>query len=115
MARAPSRTPQDPQAGGWSARRPLMSGFVMIASGVFAGANRANQDETSKSGNPDSIIVGMSGSAGLRVAVVTARAFILPALICGSAGGRLSNIRSTSFAISAMLAAAVPRYGIWTM
>jgi HlyD family secretion protein len=35
MARAPSRTPQDPQAGGWSARRPLMSGFVMIAVLLF--------------------------------------------------------------------------------
>ena len=40
-------------------------------------------------------MVGVSGSAGDRVADVTASARNLPALICGSDGGRLSNMSCT--------------------
>lgn len=46
----------------------------------------------SKSGNPDSIIVGTSGKSGLRLAAVTASALSLPFFIKGKDGGRLSNI-----------------------
>src|SRR5262249_50075602 len=47
--------------------------LAMISDGVRAGANNAYQEETSKPGTPTSAIGGMSGAAGVRCAVVTAR------------------------------------------
>src|SRR5262245_28687629 len=50
----------------------------MIDGEVFAGAKNAYQDDTSKPGTPDSAIVGTSGIAVARLAVVTASPRSLP-------------------------------------
>ncbi len=63
----------------------------------------------SKSGYPDSIMVGTSGSCGTRRALVTASARTFPARMCGSEGGTESTMMSTSPARSAVIAAAAPR------
>ena len=54
-------------------------------------------------------MVGTFGKAGLRSALVTASGFNLPPLIKPIAGGKLSNIKSTSFAITATFAKEEPR------
>ena len=59
--------------------------------GTLAGANMANQVVASKPGT-DSATVGTSGAAGERVAVVCAKARILPSLAMGRAEGMLSNM-----------------------
>jgi hypothetical protein len=69
--------------------------FATMAAGVPAGARTPNHDYASYPGSPASAIVGTSGSAGARARDVTASARSLPALICGSDGGRLSNISCT--------------------
>src|SRR4029453_15257097 len=76
-----------------------------------AGASTPNHDEASKPGNPASATVGTSGSAGARVLEVTASARSLPALICGSDGGRLSNISCTWPLRRSAKAGALPLYG----
>ena len=85
--------------------------FAMIAGGVPAGASRPNHDDASNPGRPDSATVGTSGYAGARVAEVTANARSFPDLICGSDGGRLSNINCTCPAIRSCNAGALPLYG----
>ena len=60
-------------------------------------------------------MVGSSGKACERWLLVTASALSLPALICGSADGRLSNIRSVVPPIRSISAGPEPRYGKWTM
>src|SRR4029453_17843883 len=82
-----------------------------------AGASTPNHDEASKPGRPASATVGTSGSAGARVADVTASGRSFPALICGSDGGRLSNISCTWPPSRSCSAGALPLYGagvIWT-
>ena len=64
---------------------------------------------------PASAIVGTSGIALERVAVVTASAFSLPALMLADAAARLSKLRSTWPASSASCAGLPPAYGMWTM
>src|SRR5262245_8698670 len=86
--------------------------------GVPAGASRPNQDDASKPLNgapPASAMVGNSGSTDERTALVTASAFSLPALMCGSELGRLSNIRSTLPPSRSISAGPEPRYGRWVM
>ena len=82
--------------------------------GAPAGASKPNHDEASNpfSGAPPaSAIVGNSGAAAERTALVTASAFNLPALMCGSELGRLSNIRSQLPPIRSISAGPEPRYG----
>ena len=62
-----------------------------MSRGVLAGAKTANQVVASKPGTV-SATVGTSGAAGERLAVVCARARILPSLTIGRADGMLSNI-----------------------
>ncbi len=83
--------------------------------GVAAGAKNANHVASSKPGRPDSAIVGRSGASGERVAVVTASPRSLPALMWGSAVGRLSNIRSTCPPSRSVIAGPAPRYGMCSM
>ena len=82
-------------------------------------AGRARAGRTTSSprspARPASAIVGSSGTAALRCALVTAKAFSLPALICGSAEGRLSNIRSIVPPIRSSSAGPEPRYGKCSM
>ncbi|MNM93832.1 hypothetical protein D3C81_1062180 [compost metagenome] len=72
--------------------------FSTISRGVLAGANTPNQVEISKPSSPSplpaSAMVGNSGNAAARPAVVTAKALSLPALILADADARLSKIRS---------------------
>src|SRR6188768_1240459 len=63
----------------------------ITARGVPVGTKNANQPETSKSGTPDSAIVGTSGSEGTRERVETAMARSFPDSTCGSAGGMLEK------------------------
>ena len=69
---------------------------------------------TSNSGKPDSTRVGASGNIGLRSREVTASRRILPALICGAEMESASNMKSTSPARSAAIAAGAPRKGTCT-
>src|SRR5436190_23717553 len=86
-----------------------------MAGGVPVGASTPNHDEASKPGIPDSATVGTLGSAAARVNEVTASARSLPALMCGSAEGRLSNINCTCPPIRSCNACELPLYGICVM
>src|SRR5688572_559324 len=89
-----------------------------MSAGAPAGASKPNHDDASKplSGAPPaSAMVGRSGTAAERTALVTASAFSLPALMCGSALGRLSNIRSQFPPIRSINAGPEPRYGRCSM
>src|SRR5215813_2384759 len=59
-------------------------------------------------------MTGTSGSASERVAVVTASARSLPALMCGVDDGVTSNITCAWPARRSVSAGVVPRYGMWT-
>jgi hypothetical protein len=65
--------------------------FWIISVGVFLGAPTPNQALDSKPGRK-SLIVGMSGSASERIAVVTASARTLPALMYSIKLGSGSNM-----------------------
>src|ERR1700754_4971120 len=69
--------------------------FAITSGGVLAGAIRPNHDDTSKSGKPDSALVGRLGALGDRSLVVTASARSLPPCACGQAEGMLSNMNCT--------------------
>jgi hypothetical protein len=70
---------------------------LTISGGVPAGASRPNHELASKPLRlPACYTVGTPGSASLGCAMVTARAFSLPALISCIDEGRLSNITSMS-------------------
>ncbi|MNT27101.1 hypothetical protein D3C72_1627170 [compost metagenome] len=60
-------------------------------------------------------MVGTSGSAGERVALVTASARRRPAFTCGSEPGRLSNISCTWLASRSAIAGPLPLYGTCTI
>src|SRR5262245_8657938 len=86
-----------------SSRRCFRSGaaraFIMtpwsrstIAPDVATGTATPCHTVTSKSGMPDSILVGTSGTCTARSAEVTASGRTRPALISGSCPGRLANI-----------------------
>ena len=77
------------------------------ALGVPVGASTPNQATVSKPGS-DSASAGTSGRLAWRVAVVTASARTLPALICADQGGRLPIIRLTSSASTAATAGDAP-------
>ncbi len=61
--------------------------FAKTSGGVLLAEKKPNQVVSSNSGNPCSAIVGTSGSAAERCALVTAKAFNLPALMNGMVGG----------------------------
>src|SRR5690606_5136302 len=69
--------------------------LAITAWGVPLGADRPNQDCTTKSLSLFSVKVGTSGSESTRWSMVVARARSLPACTCGSDEGRLSNMEST--------------------
>src|SRR5712671_397177 len=75
-----------------SAKAALISklSLSMIVVGVFLGAPTPNQALVSKPGT-NSAMVGTSGSASNRVAVVTAKDRSLPDLMCPIDSGRTSN------------------------
>src|SRR4051812_42542746 len=87
----------------------------MIGFGVLAGASMLCQLVISNPGNPDSAIVGISGTMRERRGVVTASPRSFPALICGSAGGSPAIIICTWPAITAAIAGPVPLYGTCTI
>ncbi len=69
--------------------------LAITSGGVPAGANRPVQALVAKSGKPLSIIVGTSGSSGLRCALVTASARSCPVLISGSSTEMPSKVYCT--------------------
>src|SRR5262245_15393234 len=82
--------------------RPMTSG------GVFLGAMMPKNALASYPGTNWST-VGMSGSASERAVVVTASARSLPARMCSTDDGRLSNIRCTCPARRSVSAGPAPR------
>src|SRR5262245_10693467 len=56
--------------------------LLMMAGGVPAGASNPNMTSCGNPMSPTSVMVGVSGSSGQRLALVTASAFSLPALKC---------------------------------
>src|SRR5258708_39352391 len=58
------------------------------ALGVPAGARTPDQNVACRLGSPASVVVGTSGSCGLRVSSALARALSFPASLCGSRIGR---------------------------
>jgi len=82
--------------------------LVMIVRGVPAGARMPEYTTRSKPGNPDSIIVGTSGTAPTRLLEVTARPRILPAWMFETAGGMLRNENVTSFESTARADGVLP-------
>jgi hypothetical protein len=83
---------------------------AMIACGVFAGTRIPYQLVTSYPGSV-SAIAGVSGSAVLRFALVTARPRSLPDLICGIAGSSGLNVSCVSPLIVASNVSAAPFIG----
>src|SRR6266545_3051557 len=71
----------------------------------------AYHEETSKPGTPASAIGGRCGTAGIRLAVVTARPRSLPPWISGSTAPILLNITSTRPGKRSLSAGPAPRYG----
>src|SRR5690606_24834306 len=82
----------------WPSSLSLISGLLtttemalatlsMMGCGVLLGTNMAYHESTSKSGTPDSCIVGTSGNKGLRRTVDTARGFKRPVLTKPTAAG----------------------------
>ena len=113
---APCESSRSFSAGAPSALADSCWTRLTISAGVPAGASRPNHELASKPlTGPASAIVGTSGKAALRSPLVTASAISLPALTCGSADGRLSNIRSIVPPIRSSSAGPEPRYGKWTM
>src|SRR6202008_2547925 len=89
---------------------------AMTSSGVFAGANSAYQESTSKSLRPvASAMVGTSGRIGVRFAVLTASGRSRPARTWPIAAGIETMSSGTSPAIVAATAGPPPRYGMWVM
>ena len=87
----------EPRPGGGAATAAWVSALAlrMMSGGVFAGAKSAYHEDTSNPGTPDSAMVGNSGIAGMRFALVTASARSLPALMSGITAPMLLNITST--------------------
>ncbi|MNC86236.1 hypothetical protein D3C83_18790 [compost metagenome] len=70
------------------------------------------QEPRSSSGNPDSIIVGVSGSGGMRFFATTARTLILPLLAWGTSDAVVTIVAATSPLMVAIVEApAPPLYG----
>jgi hypothetical protein len=95
----------------FSALFPSALIFSTMSRGVPVGARIPNHDDASKPGTPASAIVGTSGNAGARFVEVTAIARSLPALMCGIAEGRLSNMICTWPPSRSVIAGAEPLYG----
>src|SRR6266571_2065551 len=93
-----------------SARQALISllSLPMTALGVFRGALTPYQALASYPGM-NSASVGISGSTGERVVVVTAKARNLPWRINPIEPGRLSKVTCTRFIIRSVYASASPR------
>src|SRR6185369_13479363 len=83
--------------------------------GMPFGPTMPNQAVVSKPGNPDSAMVGTSGIAGDRLAVVTASARTRPDFTCGTAVAIWSNNISIWPPITSVMAAALPLYGTCLM
>ena len=73
------------------------------------------QTPASNPGRPDSTSVGTSGANVVRFRLAIAIARRRPARTCGSAGGVVFIITSTSPAIRLMVAGAMPLNGMCTM
>src|SRR5262245_59489798 len=99
-----------------SASPALISWFNLstMSAGVFLGAHTPFHVLASYPVTK-SPMVGRSGSASERVAVVTARARSLPALMCGMDGCRLSKATWTCPARRSVSMGAEPRYGTCCM
>src|SRR5260221_11084084 len=82
-----------------------------MAGGVFAGALNPNHSDSSKPAMPDSVRVGISGSAARRWCPIEASAFSLPALTCGTTGDAGVNCSVTRPASRSIVAGALPLYG----
>ena len=76
-------------------------GAEVVGFGVLVGTSRPYHGNDSYPGTPASAIVGMSGAAPERVAVVTAIARKRPDLTCGIAAAIGANIMSVSPPITA--------------
>ena len=87
----------------------------MTGCGVRAGATTLYQAVASKSGRPDSIMVGTSGSAGERFAPETASRRNLPAACSVLAVGTCATIMSIWFPTSASTPGPPPLNGMWVM
>src|SRR5882757_8109324 len=88
------------ESGALSALLMSADSLSTIGRGVLAGAKMPYQPS-----------IGRSGAEGERVAQVWASALTLPARACGSADGRLSNMKVTRPLIRSGMAAELPRYG----
>ena len=66
--------------------------LLMTDDGVFAGATIPIQDDASKPGKPDSLMVGVLGNNSSRFGLADARARKRPDLICGKAVATSKNI-----------------------
>ena len=87
--------------------------FCTSEEGLFAGMYSAYQEVTSRSGTPDSAIVGSSVAVANRFFDVTARPRTWPALIAVSSVPAVLNMQSTRAAIKSVNAGPPPRYGTW--
>src|SRR5262249_11681040 len=74
----------------------------MISAGVLAGTKKANHDEVSYPGPPASAMVGPSGAAATRAAVVTPSARICPDRTSGRPEAMTANVQSTRPAITSV-------------
>src|SRR6185437_3243112 len=88
---------------------------VTSGCGSPAGAPKPSQVSTTKSLNPDSIMVGSSGNWSIRLALVTASALSLPERIRPTTVGVLNMPIWTSPLTTAWIPAGVARYGTWVI
>src|SRR5262245_18272712 len=98
--------------GSASAALISLLSFSMISLGVPFGTLMPKNALASYPGTL-SATVGTSGKAGERCAVVTPSGRSLPAWMCGSDDGMLSNMTCTVPLIMSVSAGAEPRYGTW--
>jgi hypothetical protein len=94
--------------------RHFLARPLTISAGVPPGAISPNQATVSKPFSPASSTVGSSGTSLERVSVVTASAWMRPALMWPIAGGRLPMNITMLPAIRSVSAMVAPLYGMCT-
>ncbi len=85
------------------------------SAGRPAGPTSPNHDEASKSGKPDSAMLGVSGNAAERPTLVTASTRSLPLRTCWIAEGIVANMKWICSPESRSFSATAPLYGTWVM
>src|SRR6266849_5328878 len=85
------------------------------AEGVCAGASTPYQVDASYPGTPDSAIVGRSGKACERRALVTATGASFPGFTCGIAAGMVAKYSWTCPDRTSTIAGPAPLYGTCTI